>query len=141
MNGRLGLIAVIVCVAAAIVAGLVVSGSPERQRMLRTDETRVSDLQRIMGHVQRYYRESRRLPESLDTLVDGRIAAGIPRDPQTDARYEYEATGRASFELCAEFALESGAVDPRFEFWVHDAGRECYAFDLTNMADFQPGRR
>lgn len=132
--GRLGLVAVVLIVVAAIVAGLLISGSPERQRLLRADETRVSDLQRIANSLQRYYLETGQLPDELNTLVNGWTTAGLPVDPGTERAYEYEVTGDRSFRLCAVFALESGQQDPRQEFWNHTAGRNCFPQDYSRLS-------
>lgn len=132
--GRLGLVAVILVVVAAVVTGLIVSGSPERQRLLRADETRVSDLQRVSNSLQRYYRETGELPDDLNTLVNGWASAGIPVDPETGSPYEYEVTGDGTFRLCAVFAHESRQNDPRQAFWNHTAGRDCVAQDYSRLS-------
>jgi type II secretory pathway pseudopilin PulG len=132
--GRIGLVAAVLVVVVAVVAGLVISGSPGEQRLLRADETRVGDLQRISNSLQRYFLETGELPDDLNTLVNGWISAGIPVDPATEDAYEYELTGDRAFRLCAVFALESRQQDPRQEFWNHTAGRDCFAQDYSNLS-------
>ena len=117
---------------AAIVAGLIVSGSPQRQRELRFDERRVSDLRGLSNAVSRHYRETRRLPETLERLVDGMALSAVPRDPGTNEAYEYEIDGPRDFHLCATFLRASPNSAPD-EFWNHPDGRHCFRFDFSSM--------
>jgi hypothetical protein len=122
----------IAVVVAAIVAGLVISGSPERQRVLGLDEQRVRDLQSLAQSLSAYYRNTRELPATLADLVDGRTRSSLPRDPETGEEYAYELPERRVFNLCAEFALPSEDPQPD-EFWSHEAGRRCFRFDLSTI--------
>jgi hypothetical protein len=118
-------------VVAAIGAGLVVSGSPERQREIRADRQRVADLSRLSSALSLHYRETRELPQSLEPLVNGRILTSLPRDPVSDLPYPYQRSGAARYRLCAQFARES--TEPAGDFWQHAAGERCFAFDLTDI--------
>ena len=133
--GRILLVASIAIVATAVVAGLIITGSPGTQRELRMDERRVADLRGLSNSLSRRYRETGRLPDTLGALVDGRLLAVLPRDPMTAAAYEFEPTGRTTFRLCAEFArkaMPAGADD----FWAHDAGRQCFDFDYASLSRY-----
>ena len=122
----------IVVVVAAIVAGLVVSGSPERQRLARLDSQRVNDLQVLSQWVSVHYSNTRELPAELAELADGRMMSRVPRDPVSDEAYAYEILERREYQLCAEFALSSEG--PELDgFWAHQAGRQCFRFDLSSM--------
>ena len=123
---------VIALVVAAIVAGLVVSGSPQRQRMLRLDERRVRDLQSLQTSLSYRYTETGALPATLEDLVDGRLLSAVPRDPESGEPYAYEVTARRVFRLCAEFALPSEGPEPA-DFWAHAAGRQCFDFDYATL--------
>jgi type II secretory pathway pseudopilin PulG len=120
----------IVAVAAAIVAGLFVSGSPGEQRARRADEQRVADLQRLSERLARHYRDARALPANLEALVDGRILTSLPHDPATGMGYEYVTTGAASYHLCADFVRESKPISAD-DFWAHPRGRKCFDFDYS----------
>jgi hypothetical protein len=122
----------IIVVVAAIVAGLVISGSPERQRLLRLDEQRVSDLRTLSQRLSSRYASTRELPAELAGLVDGRTLSSLPRDPESDEPYVYELPERRVFRLCAEFALASEDREPD-DFWSHGAGRQCFSFDLSDV--------
>ena len=130
--GRLAFLAVIAIVAVAVIAGLIVSGSPAEQRRLRADDRRVDDLQRLSGTIRRYYNETESLPPDLGTLVDGWALSGIPLDPETEAEYEYEIVTGNTYRLCADFSRESRTNAPR-DFWTHGSGRQCYAFDYSEI--------
>lgn len=129
---RLAAFGSIALVGIAIVAGLYVAGSPAEQRLLRLDDRRVTDLQRLSRAATRYYSQTDRLPASLDGLADGRRLSSVPRDPESGEPYEYNVHGDGRFELCAEFSRESRQAAER-DFWRHGRGRDCFEFDLADL--------
>jgi type II secretory pathway pseudopilin PulG len=129
-GGRIVAIAATAAVLAAIVAGLILTGLPGSQRELRLDEQRVADLRRLANSISRYYDDTGRLPDRLDSLVDGRTLTQLPRDPTTGAPYGYATADTAQFRLCAEFARGVEAYDAD-DFWSHDSGFKCFEFDFT----------
>ncbi|MGD8340836.1 MAG: hypothetical protein PVH89_08640 [Gammaproteobacteria bacterium] len=131
-SGRPALIAVVVVVVGAVIAGLVISGSPREQRLLRTDDERVNDLRRVSRAIERYYRETESLPADLQTLLNGWISQEIPRDPDTGQAYGYELLDETAYRLCADFALESRPTRQP-EFWEHATGRQCFSFDYAEL--------
>ncbi len=123
-----------------VIAGFFIAGSPWHQRNIRFDERRVNDLQMIQGEVLRHWQMKGALPEHLDALRDTISGFLPPSDPETGAPYEYRATGKLAFELCAVFAVPSrmqGAFrgrpvasyphDPYSQNWEHSEGRTCFA--------------
>ncbi len=140
----IGLIAVI----AAIVGGFVIVGSPGKQRALRFDNQRTSDLQNVQWQVINYWQRKEAMPANLADTSDSISGYVIPNDPETGQPYEYSVTGRTSFELCATFALPSqdtrgrGAYygggmggdyasdvpypGPSQDIWKHGVGRTCF---------------
>lgn len=105
-----GLVLVIV----AIVFGFLVVGSPTKQRNLRFDNQRVSDLGNIQWQVINHWQQKKTLPEKLTDMNDSISGFKIPNDPKTDLSYEYIVKNKGgitgsniqpSFELCADFAL------------------------------------
>jgi hypothetical protein len=132
---------------AAIVLGFVLVGSPMQQRLVRLDETRVSDLQLIQNEVVNFYATKHTLPASLRELSTSLNGFNAPVDPETSAAYEYIPAADAineirNFELCASFAttdigttLKSGVYpEPRSVYidpvyggnWSHTTGRVCF---------------
>jgi type II secretory pathway pseudopilin PulG len=137
----------------AVVLGFVVVGSPTKQRNLRFDSTRVSDLSNIQWQIINHWQQKSVLPGSLSDLEDSVSGYSIPKDPETKADYGYKiiaANGKPSFELCADFALETPdnkgrgdyygkggyaiATDTMYSVgysdgdnnWKHSAGKSCF---------------
>ncbi len=128
----------LVIAAAVIVYGFYLAGSPFRQRQVRFDNQRVSDLQTIQSQVVYYWQQKDRLPQSLDNLKDSISGFVPPQDPDTNQPYEYKTDGNLSFELCANFALPSGAESSALApieaapgglgaNWDHGQGRTCFS--------------
>ncbi len=95
----------LVLVLAAIVGGFLVVGSPAKQRNLRFDDQRISDLSNLQWQIVNYWQQKGTLPQTLPALNDSLSGFTAPTDPATGAAYEYSVTGKTSFELCANFAL------------------------------------
>lgn len=144
---------VVLVVGGALVAGILSIGSPDTQRKVRFDEQRVNDLDLLQSQIVIYWQGKKTLPANLDSLNDPLLGFAVPRDPETEATYEYATTGAASFQLCADFNLESKRggdsikTKPRAPFlagmmnqnWEHGAGRHC--FDRTIDPDFFPPKK
>lgn len=118
---RILAVAGLVLILAAVIGGFVIVGSPSKQRDIRFDSQRVSDLTNIQWRLVNAWQQTGKLPQSLDALRDPISGANIPTDPETGAAYAYTAkSGTAptdssmpSFELCATFALPSQDVNGR----------------------------
>jgi hypothetical protein len=137
----------LVLVLAAIIAGFVVVGSPSKQRALRFDAQRVSDLSTVQWQIISYWQQKGKLPASLDMLNDPISNFTIPKDPDTVVSYEYASTTKYSFDLCATFFEKSqdgigrGGSYPGMSYstdvayptggvsnsWTHAAGRVCFS--------------
>lgn len=128
---------------ATIVLGFFVVGSPVKQRAIRMDEQRVSDLQNIQYQVIYYWQQKEELPTTLDDLKDDIYGYSAPVDPITGVPYTYKVDGDLTFSLCATFSLASDQTypsgkapiapssypgDPRggSDTWTHDAGTDCF---------------
>lgn len=159
MNVFLTIVSVVVL--GAIVWGFTMIGSPATQRKLRDDMTRVTDLQAIQGTVINRYQTLGKLPASLDELVDDLNYSYMKEnldDPETGERYEYRtiASSTPTFELCANFALDTKDMRGRGDYpggrggmggmymdyarpypiggdftWDHVAGRNCFTRSLN----------
>jgi hypothetical protein len=145
----------LILVAAAIVSGFLVVGSPAKQRGIRMDNQRISDLSNIQWQIVSQWQQKGALPSTLAGLNDSISGFVIPTDPDTKAQYGYTVNGRASFELCADFSLATqdtkgrgaayggvggsyGSTDmiyPSYPYpggvagdsWEHPAGHACFA--------------
>ncbi|MES3005496.1 MAG: DUF5671 domain-containing protein [Patescibacteria group bacterium] len=116
---KIALSAASIIVVAAVVWGFTVIGSPSSLRDLRDDNQRLSDLQNIQWQIVNHYQTKGTLPATLSDLNDPLSNYMIPKDPATDAPYEYRtiaatttpvvksATTTPTFELCGTFAKSS----------------------------------
>lgn len=120
----------------SIVAGFFIIGTPGHQRLVRSDERRVNDLQSIQSNIVHYWQTKEVLPQTLDNLKDNISGFVPPKDPETDAAYDYKIVDADSFELCAIFALSSDeafkAKDPYLykTNWEHEKGYFCFKRDI-----------
>jgi len=129
---------VIITVIIIVIAGFFIAGSPFKQRLVRFDRGRVSDLQTIQGQIVNFWISKEKLPDSLGNLKDSISGFSAPVDPETGQPYEYKIKGNLIFELCANFNFDSkeGAVNISVpaapyghgieENWNHGAGRVCF---------------
>jgi type II secretory pathway pseudopilin PulG len=120
-----GLLALVVVV--AVVAGIVVVGSPAEQRTQRLDERRVGDLASIAQAADLYWTRHAQLPTSLNELTIEPGTRLRANDPETNAPYEYQRLDASSFEVCAQFQRQSqqdSVAEDRF--WLHGTGRQCF---------------
>ncbi|MEX0877784.1 MAG: DUF5671 domain-containing protein [Candidatus Spechtbacterales bacterium] len=136
--------AVIAIVGITVVAGFVLAGSPQSERLRRFDERKVNDLSSIQWQVVSFWQDKDRLPNDLSELKDSISGYSAPLDPQTGEMYEYSVLGELEFELCATFNSESSSnvgvyeryptklIPGREEFdnWAHGAGRVCFEREI-----------
>lgn len=132
-----------VVVAAAILSGFLIMGTPGEVRLYRFDSQKVSDLQNVQWQIVNYWQQKGKLPVTLAETEDPIGGYTIPKDPQTGEQYRFEVTGPLAFKLCADFNKESQDVErqaaiaqPSYyggemkgENWVHGEGETC--FDRT----------
>lgn len=130
-------------VAAAIIAGFFIVGSPQEERLRRFDAQRIQDLQFLQSEIVFYWQNKNTLPGNLEVLRNDIRGISIPRDPQTGESYGYEVRGPLTFALCANFARPLGGFTsdaarpkplspkPSFDIrgdgvWEHEAGYTCF---------------
>ncbi len=123
---------VIGLVGLAIVAGVVMMGSPRDARAWRLDERRVSDLRWITRATDQYRSRHDRLPASLQELAQDREASVPVRDPATGESYEDQVLGPKTYTVCARFEradADSSSPEPEArtgDVWRHGVGRQCF---------------
>lgn len=130
-------------VVAALVAGLVIAGTPQSQRLVRLDDRRIGDLSAIQWQIIQYWQAKNALPTNLEALNNELSGFLVPTDPVTKMAYEYRVTGARSFELCATFATDTIGSQQSLaypmeknESWEHGAERTC--FERTIDPDLYP---
>ncbi len=121
------------------VIGFVLSGTPQEQRLKRTDEQRIMDLQNISSSVDQYWYLNRQIPTDLQTLSKQRnVYISSLNDPVSGVPYEFVKTSSSTYDLCATFDTNSekdsnnkGAQRmPTETFWFHPVGRHCFHLDI-----------
>lgn len=130
-------------VAVALVGGFLMVGSPATQRARRFDDQRAGHLQSLQWQIVNYWQQKSALPVTLDDLRDSLSGFVPPRDPETDASYEYGVVDEADrkFQLCATFKTSSNlyrrSINPlatvperhrdfSIQNWDHEGGRVCF---------------
>jgi hypothetical protein len=121
--------ACVVC--AAIVAGIVMQGSPASQRLRKLDAARVARLSGVEMLVKRFAAVHKALPRDLAELAREPGFSVPPQDPVSAQPFDYEILGTDSYRLCATFetSTSEGAaaavelVDPT---WSHNIGHQCF---------------
>ena len=130
-SGRRVLWAAGIATVLSIATGVWVMDSPAQQRRLRLDETRIGDLQTLEIAVNQWWQEHKSLPADLDTLA-AQPGVNLPRhDPAGGGDYRYRPLDAAHYELCADFATDSGERRARWRLpqagqWVHPVGAHCF---------------
>lgn len=125
-----------VIILGSIIWGFTVLGSPRTQRLYKYDEQKVMDLQTLSSLVENYYQIQKTLPNSIEDSqkVMNSSYYQVATDPQTHQPYEYEKTGKTTYNLCAEFNKASPeATSPNiyarpigYQSWIHPAGHFCF---------------
>ncbi len=115
----------------AVVAGVVIIGSPTQVRMYRMDEQRVQDLRSISNSIEVFRNVHSALPDTLDKLLTDSSSPYLHvTDPESKLPYEYKINDAASYVLCAQFGATSRTSSERTwdvpNFWNHGAGRQCF---------------
>ncbi|MDX1429680.1 MAG: hypothetical protein R3282_05300 [Rhodothermales bacterium] len=129
-GNRIVVAVAIAVVAAAVVAGLILTGSPTDERMRRLDMARTDDLRAIHSAVRGYWRRHDRLPEALSEFAQEPDFSPDIRDPESDEVYPYRRLDSTAFELCAVFSLPSIQPERGTDFWFHGAGRQCFFLEV-----------
>lgn len=116
----------------AVVAGVVVVGSPAEGRLERLDSSRIDDLEAIVTAMDLFWTRHERLAVSLEELADDPRAPVTPTDPGSGEPYGYTVLDEDTYELCAVFERESPPQAPGApeDFWRHGAGRACFELDV-----------
>lgn len=131
----------------SMIVGFVYVGTPQSARLYKLDTQRVSDLQSLQSGLLNYWNQKDVLPDSIDQLRDPLTGFVQPFDPVSKQPYGYTKTGELTFQLCANFDLETPSWEknqwrqtmyepvypysgmPQSEDWTHTAGQTC--FDRT----------
>jgi hypothetical protein len=117
-----------VVVAASLVLGFFIVGSPAHGRQVAADQRRVTDIKAVAQLIHEYRPQGNTLPRNLDGFGSN-LTAAPHYDPITSKPYEYRYLGGTSYELCATFDTRND--DTTFGIFVHPAGRACFKLDAN----------
>jgi len=137
----------------SVVAGIILIGSPSKQRDVALDMQRVNDLQSIQYQVLEFYQDKGMLPKTLVEVVDPIRGNVLAKDPESKEDYKYEVVSALSFKICATFKtssketsrIESKDYYPAYsmlegtEYFEHEIGENC--FNRTIDPDRYPIRK
>jgi hypothetical protein len=127
LGWSLGIAAVIVAVA-TIAAAISVMGTPGEQRAARFDDRRVDDLETLDFAIRAFAEKRGALPADLAAIAREPGRRLPLKDPESGMPYEYRATAKNTYQLCAVFTTdtaETRSAPPREE-WAHGRGRMCF---------------
>lgn len=123
----LGIAAVVVAVA-TIVAAISVMGTPSEQRAARIDDRRVDDLETLDLSIRAFAEKRGALPTDLADIAREPGRRLPLKDPETGTAYEYRATAKNTYQLCAVFTTDTAETRsaPARGEWAHGKGRTCF---------------
>ncbi len=128
---------VVIVVVACLGYALFLTGTPGKQRDIRLDRDRVSHLDNISRNIDLYWELNQELPEDLQQMSDPRYFILRIDDPESGGPYEYRVLEGGNYELCAEFATDTAALNDRDRTfsersWDHGAGRTCFSLEAQS---------
>lgn len=96
--------AIALCTAAAVIAGLVVSGGPLYARKENRDEARLANLRAISRNIECQAQQLGRIPEAPESnsTCPGKL---VLTDPLSGEAYTYSRTNDRYWRVCATFEL------------------------------------
>ena len=128
-------VSAVIAVAAAVIGGIILLGSPAKERLRQLDERRIDSLRTITNAVNLYWTRHKILPASMEELSK---EAGIQikaLDPETGQPYEYKTLDEKHYELCARFSHDTAEDQgtPDKNFWSHGTGRQCFQMEAKEI--------
>lgn len=132
-----------IVVIGSVIWGFSVIGSPWTQRGIKYDQQKVRDLQNLDYSIRNYYEKNTALPLKLLDLSNENIYYTEPTDKQLSKPYEYQKTSENTYQLCADFNIDSkydrntsiyparpGSSLYSSSPWNHPAGHYCFSENL-----------
>ncbi|MEM8556627.1 MAG: DUF5671 domain-containing protein [Bacteroidota bacterium] len=123
-------------IAASIVAGFFVIGSPATARGVQLDDRRIDDLRFIESSVATYWAREGTLPAQLiDVTAIEYRGDDVLVDPTTAAPYTYEVRTDSTYVLCATFDAPPRTqryTPPNTKIIHTGTGRQCFDLDASN---------
>ena len=139
--GRMLAIAACVVAALAVMAAVLVDGTPSQRRAVRMDERRVQDLVRLERAIDAYHEREGRYPANLAVLAAKPGSRLDLADPESGKAYAFRPSQGRNYQLCAEFNTDTGDARVRrgsaqgSEKWEHGRGWQCFNLSLPKSDD------
>jgi hypothetical protein len=125
-----------VAVAAVVILGFRVLGSPGAQRMIQYDLRTVRSLSELAQQINmRWASQGKVLAKDLD-----KFPSSAKQDPVSHKPFGYRVKSSSEYELCATFARDNrndssiNTGDP----WIHPKGDYCFQFDTSRPVPAVP---
>lgn len=120
----------------SLVLALWIAGNPFKQRLVRLDKQRVSDLRSLHEAINRFHKKEKRLPDTLSelkTCPDSYVEQTT--DVVTKTPYVYKQLGNVSYRLGAVFDLPTPndhdkGIRGKDGFYRHKAGLQTFDFNV-----------
>lgn len=128
----------------ALLYGFSTIPSPAKQRDLKLDHKRVTDLGELQYSIDEYYRTNYILPASLNEVKPtsySYLSKELSKtDPETNQPYEYSKISDKKYQLCATFTTDSESDMDEYDSenysyssyknkFKHPEGRYCFELD------------
>ncbi|MBI4215241.1 MAG: hypothetical protein HY602_00770 [Parcubacteria group bacterium] len=130
----------------SLVAAFLLVESPQETRNKRIDQETLSKLQRIENEIMNYFRDNKKLPETLETIKY--LEEDALYHPKTREKFEYHVLTEKQFELCAVFKTASTDEHAKTPYyprpvydgygynqWDHPEGRYCFKREVIVKSD------
>jgi len=125
-----------VAMAAVVILGFRVLGSPGSQRMIQYDLRTVHSLAELAQQINmKWGSEAKELPKDLE-----KFPTSLRQDPVSHKPFGYHVKSSSEYELCATFKTDNrdapatNTADP----WLHPTGDYCFQFDASRPVPFVP---
>lgn len=122
----------------ALFGGFWILGSPETQRAVRLDGTRINSLASMTSAVNTATRQLKRLPKTIEEVrsAETYLGANSFTDPVTKQPFDYNAKDSTTYEICATFDTDNrgGNIDDDNGWqkqFAHGKGRTCFERKVT----------
>ena len=132
----------IVLVLGVLIMAFTVIGSPMNERLRKSDDTKIQNLQDINWQIQRYYDLTGTLPngDTWEKDLSESLNIEVPVDPETSAHYLYkpDTVLKNNYTVCANFNLERPATYVG-DTWAHKIGEACFKQIISIEGTIKPG--
>ena len=127
---------IVTAIVAAVIGGVILLGSPAKERMRKLDKRRVENLRAITSAVDLYWTRHKSLSPSIESLSKEPGLSLNTLDPETGQPYEYKVLNERNYELCTNFAFATAEEQNIYykDFWSHGPGRQCFHLEVREVS-------